>query len=62
MSQNPGIPPRTAGGLEARIRESLVTRALIVPVQQFIHIQGVSSIVLLAGRGRRTGVGQLALA
>ncbi len=47
MSQNPGIPPRTAGGLEARIRESLVTRALIVPVQQFIHIQGVSSIVLL---------------
>src|SRR5450755_382068 len=48
MSQNQGIPPRTAGGLEARIRESLVTRALIVPVQQFIHIQGVSSIVLLA--------------
>jgi NhaA family Na+:H+ antiporter len=47
MSQNAGIPPRTAGGLEARIRESLVTRALIVPVQQFIHIQGVSSIVLL---------------
>ena len=47
MSQNEGIPPRTAGGLEARIRESLVTRALIVPVQQFIHIQGVSSIVLL---------------
>jgi NhaA family Na+:H+ antiporter len=48
MSQNPGIPPRTAGGLEARIRESLVTRAVIVPVQQFIHIQGVSSVVLLA--------------
>jgi Na+:H+ antiporter, NhaA family len=47
MSQNPGIPPRTAGGLEARLRESLVTRALIVPVQQFIHIQGVSSILLL---------------
>lgn len=47
MSQNAGIPPRTAGSLEARLRESLVTRALIVPVQQFIHIQGVSSIVLL---------------
>jgi len=47
MSQQTGIPPRTAGGLEARIRESLVTRALIVPVQQFIHIQGVSSILLL---------------
>ncbi len=47
MSQNPGIPPRTAGGLEVRIRESLVTRALIIPVQEFIHIQGVSSVVLL---------------
>ena len=47
MSQNPGIPPRTAGALEASIRESLVTRALVVPIQQFIHIQGVSSIVLL---------------
>ncbi len=47
MSQNAGIPPRTAGALEVQIRESLVTRALIVPVQQFIHIQGVSSVVLL---------------
>lgn len=47
MSQEAGIPPRTAGALEVQIRESLVTRALIVPVQQFIHIQGVSSIVLL---------------
>jgi NhaA family Na+:H+ antiporter len=47
MGQHPGIPPRTAGALEARIRESLVTRALVLPVQQFIHIQGVSSIFLL---------------
>jgi len=47
MSQNTGIPPRTAGALEARIRESLVTRALVVPIQQFIHIQGVSSLLLL---------------
>jgi len=47
MSQNAGIPPRTAGALEVQIRESLVTRALVVPIQQFIHIQGVSSIVLL---------------
>lgn len=47
MSQQPGIPPRTAGALEARIRESLVTRAVVVPIQQFIHIQGVSSIFLL---------------
>ena len=47
MSQNAGIPPRTAGALEVQIRESLVTRALVMPIQQFIHIQGVSSIVLL---------------
>lgn len=47
MSQNAGIPPRTAGALEVQIRESLVTRALVVPIQQFIHIQGVSSVVLL---------------
>ena len=31
-----------------RRRESLVTRAVVMPVQQFIHIQGLSSIVLLA--------------
>ena len=47
MSQNRGIPPRTAGALEANIRESLVTRALVVPIQEFIHIQGMSSIMLL---------------
>ena len=47
MSQNPGIPPRTAGALEVKIRESLVTRALVVPIQDFIHIQGMSSVVLL---------------
>jgi len=47
MTQKAGIPPRTAGALEVQIRESLVTRALVMPIQQFIHIQGVSSIVLL---------------
>jgi len=31
-----------------RRRESLVTRAVVMPIQQFIHIQGLSSIVLLA--------------
>ena len=48
MAQNTGIPPRTAGALEVQIRESLVTRTLVMPIQEFIHIQGVSSIVLLA--------------
>jgi Na+:H+ antiporter, NhaA family len=43
-----GIPPRTFGALQAKRRESLVTRALVMPVQQFIHIQGISSIFLLA--------------
>ncbi|HUI83330.1 MAG TPA: Na+/H+ antiporter NhaA [Candidatus Binatia bacterium] len=42
-----GIPPRTYGALQVRLRESLVTRALVMPVQQFIHIQGISSILLL---------------
>ena len=43
-----GIPPRTFGALQLKRRESLVTRALVMPVQQFIHIQGISSIFLLA--------------
>jgi NhaA family Na+:H+ antiporter len=29
-------------------RESLVTRAVVMPIQQFIHIQGISSVLLLA--------------
>lgn len=43
-----GIPPRTYGALQVKLRESLVTRALVLPIQQFIHIQGISSIFLLA--------------
>jgi NhaA family Na+:H+ antiporter len=43
-----GIPPRTFGALQVKRRESLVTRAVVMPIQQFIHIQGISSIVLLA--------------
>ena len=42
-----GIPPRTFGALQVKRRESLVTRALVMPIQEFIHIQGISSIVLL---------------
>lgn len=42
------IPPRTYGAMQMRLRESLVTRALVLPVQEFIHIQGISSVVLLA--------------
>jgi len=43
-----GIPPRTFGALQVKRRESLVTRAVVMPIQQFIHIQGISSIFLLA--------------
>ncbi len=43
-----GIPPRTFGALQIKRRESLVARALVLPVQEFIHIQGISSIFLLA--------------
>src|SRR5271166_2792175 len=42
------IPPRTYGALQVRLRESLVTRAFVLPIQRFIHIQGISSIALLA--------------
>src|SRR3974377_1464763 len=41
------IPPRTFGAMQMRLRESLITRALVLPIQEFIHIQGISSIVLL---------------
>jgi NhaA family Na+:H+ antiporter len=43
-----GIPPRTFGALQVKLRESLVTRAVVLPIQQFIHIQGISSFFLLA--------------
>jgi NhaA family Na+:H+ antiporter len=43
-----GIPPRTYGALQVKLRESLVTRTLVMPIQRFIHIQGISSIILLA--------------
>jgi NhaA family Na+:H+ antiporter len=43
-----GIPPRTYGALQAKLRESLVTRTVVMPIQRFIHIQGISSIILLA--------------
>jgi Na+:H+ antiporter, NhaA family len=42
------IPPRTYGALQVRLRESLVARAVVMPIQRFIHIQGISSIALLA--------------
>src|SRR5215471_20304789 len=41
------IPHRTYGAMEMRLRESLITRTLLLPVQEFIHIQGISSVVLL---------------
>ena len=47
MSDKLGIPARTYGALEVQLRESLITRALVLPIQEFIHIQGVSSILLL---------------
>ena len=43
-----GIPPRTYGALQVKLRESLVTRALVMPIQRFIHIQGISSVFLLS--------------
>jgi len=42
------VPARTLGALKLEVRESLVARAVQLPIQQFIHTQGVSSIFLLA--------------
>ena len=47
MTDKKGIPARTYGALEVQLRESLFTRALVLPIQEFIHIQGISSILLL---------------
>jgi NhaA family Na+:H+ antiporter len=47
MTEKQGIPARTYGALEMQLRESLFTRALVLPIQEFIHIQGISSILLL---------------
>ncbi len=41
------IHPRTYGALQIKLRESLVTRAVVMPIQRFIHIQGISSVLLL---------------
>jgi len=42
------IPPRTHGALQIKLRESLLTRTVVLPIQRFIHIQGISSFLLLA--------------
>lgn len=42
------VPARTLGALNLEMRESLLARAVQLPVQQFIHTQGVSSAFLLA--------------
>jgi NhaA family Na+:H+ antiporter len=42
------ISPRTYGALQIKIRESLLTRTVVLPIQRFIHIQGISSFLLLA--------------
>src|SRR6185312_12005201 len=41
------VPARTLGALTLRMRASLIARAVQLPVQEFIHTQGVSSAVLL---------------
>src|SRR5664279_4037344 len=41
------IPHRTYGALQVNLRESLFTRTLVLPIQEFIHIQGMSSVLLL---------------
>lgn len=42
------VPARTLGALKLEVRESLIARTVQLPIQQFIHTQGVSSAFLLA--------------
>ena len=42
------VPARTLGALKLHVRESLIARIVQLPVQEFIHTQGVSSAFLLA--------------
>src|SRR3974377_2544025 len=42
------IPPRTYGAMQMRLRDPVSPRPLVLPIQEFIHIQGISSVVLLA--------------
>ena len=42
------VPARTLGALKLQVRESLIARTVQLPIQEFIHTQGVSSAFLLA--------------
>jgi NhaA family Na+:H+ antiporter len=42
------VPARKLGALNFEVRESLIARTVELPIQQFIHTQGVSSAFLLA--------------
>jgi len=41
------VPERTLGALKLHVRESLIARIVELPIQKFIHTQGVSSAFLL---------------
>jgi NhaA family Na+:H+ antiporter len=41
------VPARTLGALKLHVRESLIARIVQLPVQEFIHTEGVSSAFLL---------------
>jgi Na+:H+ antiporter, NhaA family len=41
------VPERTYGALKLHVRESLIARTVQLPIQKFIHTQGVSSAFLL---------------
>ncbi|MBI2682293.1 MAG: Na+/H+ antiporter NhaA [Acidobacteriales bacterium] len=45
------IPARSQGILELKARRSRVSRAVVLPVQQFIHTQGVSGFALMGAAG-----------
>jgi NhaA family Na+:H+ antiporter len=45
------IPARSQGILEVKAKRSRVSRAVVLPAQQFIHTQGVSGFALMGAAG-----------
>ena len=41
------VPPRSRGSLEAQAERSIISRAVMLPVQRYIHTEAIGGIVLL---------------
>jgi hypothetical protein len=41
------VPPRSRGRLRVQAKRSILSRAIMLPVQQYIHTESVGGLVLL---------------